>query len=87
MILCKQCKFWGLPSKTGNNWSKGLKNHRSCGSDKFIYESAFFNLADVERSIPLDAVGYRDGEGYQADLWTGAEFGCIHGKAKGEKWK
>lgn len=82
MVRCEECVFWGVPKDNRFNWSRKSKTHRCCGSGKFIYDPDSFAL-DHKVSIPIDAVGYTDGELCQADLWTGAKFGCIHGKKLG----
>lgn len=76
MTKCKVCVFWGVPKNNMYNWSKDIKGFGCCGSGKFIYTLDM----PKEGDIPIDAVGFTDGETCQADLWTGAEFGCIHGR-------
>ena len=64
MERCKNCKHW-------NNSDYSSKNFGECNNDKFVYTGD-----DTE--APIDGLGYSDSEGYNAEFFTGAEFGCIH---------
>lgn len=69
---CKTCKHWGQQHPTAISLFNNLvnENQKSCGSPKTVYLD--------QHPLPIDGLGYMDGEGYQAVLVVGAEFGCIH---------
>lgn len=72
MNNCRTCKFWGIEHPTAISKFDNLitEKQKSCGSPKTVYMD--------ENSLPIDGLGYMDGEGYQAVLVVGAEFGCVH---------
>lgn len=79
MGRCKGCKFWGIKGNNDYVWIK-TDDHKCCGSGMMIYDYRFTSGTQV----PIDGLGYTDGETYQAALWTGAEFGCIHYKGESD---
>ena len=69
--LCKGCKFW----KDGDIHS--LPNFKLCNHEKMVDVSEFA-AESYPQILLVDGVGFSDKESYAAELWTGAEFGCIH---------
>jgi hypothetical protein len=71
---CKTCEEWhcGKDYLTGGKYVAG-----SCKSEKFVY------TGESER-VPIDGLGYCDGELHSASFETGPEFGCIHWKGRKE---
>lgn len=77
--LCKDCIFWGVENPTGNHpYEKDSDILRECGSPKFVYKHAWPESGDV----PIDGLRFEDGEGCQASVGTGPEFGCIHAQRR-----
>jgi hypothetical protein len=66
MVKCKNCKFW-REIEVG---------YGDCTSDKFIYGG------DPPSPDITDCVLYMDAECYSASLYTGKDFGCIHGRKR-----
>lgn len=72
MKKCGSCKYWGIEHPTAIDTFDVLidEKQKSCGCPKIVYLDG--------HNLPIDGLGYLDGEGYQAALVVGAEFGCIH---------
>ena len=67
MITCKECKYW--------NSENGFTGQ--CDCKKFVY-----NGCGEASSKDDDLLLYSDYEGYDADVETRKNFGCIHGKRR-----
>jgi hypothetical protein len=64
--ICKFCIWW---TEYTQKWDQ-----KECGECK---ESHFIYTGNGEE-IPLNGLGYWDGESYAAGFNTGSYFGCIH---------
>lgn len=67
--ICKRCNFWQRHSGWAEK-SRG-KDNGECHCPKFIY------VGDGTM-INSDELGYWDADSYQAGIYTGENFGCIH---------
>ena len=69
--LCKNCKYW--EKQADNEIRKdGLG---ICKSKKFRY------MYDID-IYPIDGLVYWDADYYEAGIFVGQDFGCIHWKKK-----
>lgn len=84
---CKDCEYWQRIKV--QNWQREpgeqfyhkegeiFKSSGNCSNDKFVYTDGM-----DKSEPPIDGLGYWDYDGYYAEFETGANFGCIHFKAK-----
>jgi hypothetical protein len=77
--LCKTCEFW-KQEKLTDRFGTTIQeyDYGLCISGKFVDVSCLYSNAPPT----LDAVSITDHEEYQANIYFGPDFGCIHHKRK-----
>jgi len=83
--ICKNCKYWISGDELG--WTGNWKKFGKCACKKFQYlgldEGNVDSIIDsVIKAAKSDELLFIDFEYYNADFYTGENFGCIHFKPK-----
>jgi hypothetical protein len=75
--VCSNCKYWERIDKYGGSYGR-------CSNSMVVYDHAAYPYSwDNSNPItPTNGIGYSDQEEYEAHIWFGTGFGCIHWTSK-----
>ncbi len=79
MNTCRDCEYWGDRMNDSYDYKPTLELH-SCLSPH-THDISVMEQRKID-TLPANVMTSIDGEGYESEILTGPDFGCVNFKAK-----